>query len=508
MVAEGFLLGYDLGSSSIKASLIEAATGTVISSASSPDTEMRIRAAQAGWAEQEPEEWWKEIKKATAKLRAAAPPAFSEIKAIGISYQMHGLVLVDKDLKALRPSIIWCDSRAAKIGEDAFHALGEERCLAALLNSPGNFTAAKLKWVKDNEPRIFAKIKYAMLPGDYIALRLTGEPATTASGLSEAILWDFAENKQAKFLLQHFEIPLDIFPALVPSAGFQGKVIAGVAAELGLPAGVAVTYRAGDQPNNALSLNVLNLGEVAATAGTSAVVYGVGKKIKIDPHSRVNTFLHVNHAQSDPRLGVLLCINGAGALNRWLKDQLFNSAKASAYADMDKEAATVNVGCDGLVMLPFGNGAERILKNQLTSASIRNLELNIHTRAHLLRAAQEAIAFSLVYGIAIMREMGIPISMLRAGRANMFLSPLFREILATSADVSIELFNTDGSEGAARAAGVGAGVYRDYKQAFSSLKKILDCQPQVSLTSKYAEAYNRWCKALNESLSCSEREKL
>jgi xylulokinase len=400
-------------------------------------------------------------------------------------------VCVDKNQNVLRDAIIWCDSRAVPYGENAFTALGAGTCLSHLLNSPGNFTASKLAWVKENEPAIFANIYKVMLPGDYIAMKLSGEINTTVSGLSEGIMWDFSEGKPAQFLFDYYGIPTDVIAPIVPTFGVQSKVSAQAAAETGLLEGTPISYRAGDQPNNALSLNVLQPGEIAATGGTSGVVYGVLGDINYDPKSRVNTFAHVNHTATDTRLGVLLCINGTGILNAWTKRTV--APEGISYADMNTLAESVPVGADGLSIIPFGNGAERILENQNPGASIHGINFNIHTKAHILRAAQEGIAFSFAYGIDIMKQMGMTITTIKAGHANLFLSPLFRRTLAAVTGATIELYDTDGSVGAAKGAGIGAGIYRDSNEAFSTLK-LIDSEKPVTDTSAYLQAYENWKK--------------
>jgi len=493
------LLGYDIGSSSVKASLINMETGTCTAAAFYPKQEMSIRAVSPGWAEQDPEMWWENIKLATHDVLASSGTTGDNIKAIGISYQMHGLVCVGKDLQVLRPSIIWCDSRAVDIGSKAFRETGEQVCLSRLLNSPGNFTASKLRWVKENEPEVYEKIYKILLPGDYIALRLTGDICSTISGLSEGMLWDFQTRRPAEFLMDYYGFSRELLPEIRATFSEQGRVTSMAARELGLKEGTPVAYRAGDQPNNAFSLNVLEPGEIAATAGTSGVVYGVSDVVRYDPLSRVNTFAHVNYTPEQTRLGVLLCINGTGILNSWLKRNI--GYTSSGYLAMNEAAADIPAGSDGLVILPFGNGAERMLGNTDPGSYFTRIDFNRHTIGHLLRAAQEGIVFAFHYGMEIMKQTGIRSSVIRAGKANMFLSPVFRETLAGITGATIELYNTDGSQGAALGAGIGAGYFKSFGEAFTGLKKLETIEPDVSKAAAYQEAYGRWLEVLEQTLS-------
>ena len=492
------LLGLDIGSSSIKASVVDAATGQSLASAQSPAEEMAMLALQPGWAEQNPDLWWKNvvISVRSCLKRSGANP--EEVQAIGMSYQMHGLVAVDKGHQVLRPSIIWCDSRAVDIGKNAARSLGENYCLEHLLNSPGNFTASKLKWVRDNEPGIFEKIHKIMLPGDYIAMRLSGEIVTTETGLSEGVFWDYQTQSVSDRLMQHYGLDKDLLPGTVPVFGLQGTLKKEAADELGLKRGVKISYRAGDQPNNAFSLNVLNPGETAATAGTSGVIYSVTEKNAFDPKSRVNTFIHVNNRKDNPANGVLLCVNGTGILNSWLRKNTGTGASLE-YEQMNSLASGVPVGAEGLVVLPFGNGAERILENQNVSASFHGLDFNHHGQAHMFRAAQEGIVFALKYGFDVLQEMGLKTTVIRAGNANMFLSPVFRDAFVNTIGAPLELYNTDGATGAAIGAGVGSGIFGGFPEAFKGLKIIEAFAPESSIQSKYLAAYDRWKNVLKKN---------
>jgi xylulokinase len=494
-----YLLGYDLGSSSVKVSLMEAATGKTVASAQSPSAEMSMIALHEGWAEQHPDMWWAELVNATHLLRGRFAFHPDDVGAIGISYQMHGLVLVDKQQNVLRPSIIWCDSRAVGIGNQAFKTLGEQFCLENYLNSPANFTASKARWVIENEPNIWDKVDKLMLPGDFIAMKMTGDVRTTASGLSEGIMWNFKRRGVAESLLDNYNIERDAIPELVETFGNQGFMSAHAATELGLAAGTPITYRAGDQPNNAFSLNVLNVGEVAATAGTSGVVYGITDKADFDAQSRVNAFVHVNDSEENTRNGVLLCINGTGISNAWMR----RATGGLSYDEMTAQAAKIPVGTEGVKILPFGNGAERIFNNKQIGASISGLDFNRHSVAHLFRATQEGIVFALNYGLNIMQTVGVKVKTVKAGKANLFLSPLFREAFANTTGATIELFDTDGATGAARGAGIGCGYYKSEKEAFVGLEKINTIEPNASLKDAYTEGYDNWLSVLNEQLNKS-----
>jgi xylulokinase len=473
------LLGIDIGTSSIKVSVVDAASQKVMASAQYPDEESPIIALQPGWAEQSPDTWWEHAQQAIRLCNKTAAYNPADIGAIGIAYQMHGLVLVDKDQKVLRNSIIWCDSRAVEIGDKAFDAIGQEQCLSHLLNSPGNFTASKLAWVKKNEPEIYSKIDKVMLPGDFIAMKLTGEVTTSVSALSEGVFFDFKTNSLSKDIINYFGFDEALFPVVKEVFSPHGNLQPSVAQKLNLKPGIPVTYKSGDQPNNALSLNVLNPGEVAATAGTSGVIYGVTDQLGYDKQSRVNTFAHVNYTEQQKRLGVLLCINGVGSMYRWLK------------------AIEAPLGSSGLRVLPFGNGAERMLNNKIAGAHFHNIDLNIHTRAHVIRAVQEGIAFSFRYGLDIMRENGMNPTVIRAGKNNLFLSELFTESFVNITGVPVELYKNDGSVGAALGAGIGAQIFSSPKQAFEHMHPVQLVQPS---TKQLEPAYQEWKALLEKQL--------
>ncbi len=494
-----YAIGYDIGSSSVKAALVEAATGKVLARVQAPAEEMTMQAPRAGWAEQDPELWYRYVIDTTKQLLAGTQVRKEDIKSVGIGYQMHGLVTVDADHAVVRPAIIWCDGRAVETGERAFAGIGAERCLSHCLNSPGNFTAAKLKWVADQEPENYARTAHAMLPGDYIALRLGGEPTTTITGLSEGVLWDFKENHQADIVLEEMGLDSGKLCTRVPAVGLQGKVSEAAARETGLAPGTVIGYRAGDQPNNAMSLNVIRPGEVAATAGTSGVVYGVTDRLAFDPDQRVNSFAHVNHTEAEARIGILLCINGTGIAHRWIRQQV--CSPGTTYESMETQAHEVPIGSDGLHFLPFGNGPERMLQNREVGACILGLDFNRHTRAHLVRAGIEGVAFSFVYGMRIMKELGVELSTIRVGNDNMFQSPLFASTISTLTGATIEIHNTNGAVGAALASGVAAGMSPDLNTALGQQEVLGRVTPNNRDLPELETAYARWENALERALA-------
>lgn len=489
------LLGIDIGTSFVKVSVVDAGTQQCISSSQYPEKEAGIISIKSGWAEQNPNTWWEYLQHAIMKVNVSGKFNPKDIAAIGIAYQMHGLVVVNLKLLSLRNSIIWCDSRAVPYGEKAFQTIGEEKCLGSLLNSPGNFTASKFAWLKENEPETFKQVYKIMLPGDYISMRLTGEITTTPSALSESILWDFAKDGVSADVMSYFKFKTSLIPEIKNVFGTHGFLKLSVAKSLGLKQGIPVSYKAGDQLNNALSLNVLQPGEVAATAGTSGVIYAVTDKLVYDKQCRINSFAHINHTKNKKRIGVLLCINGVGIMNSWAKN-LINSKKT--YTQLNDEALKINTGSDGLKVIPFGNGAERMLNNKQVGASAHDIDLNKHTPAHFYHAVQEGAAFAFRYGLDIMRENNIQPKVVRAGKANMFLSDVFMDAFVNTCKVPVELYDNDGSIGAALGAGIGAKIFTEKKEAFKNIKRIKLIEPQGN--QDYEKYYEQWKSILMNEL--------
>ncbi|MBC7745219.1 MAG: carbohydrate kinase [Flavobacterium sp.] len=489
------LLGIDIGTSSIKVSVVESETQKVLTSTQYPDAESSITSLQTGWAEQSPEMWWDHVQQAILIANAGKKYNPKDIAAIGIAYQMHGLVVVDKDQQVLRDSIIWCDSRAVEIGNKAFKQIGETKSLSHLLNSPGNFTASKLAWVKENEPDTYNKIDKVMLPGDFISMKLTGSITTSISALSEGMFWDFQDHILSPDILNCFGFDKILFADVKNVFSEHGLLRESVAEKLSLKPGIPVSYKSGDQPNNALSLNVLNPGEVAATAGTSGVIYGVSDKITYDKQSRVNTFAHVNHTETKTRLGVLLCINGTGIMNSWVKNNIGTSLN---YPTINKQAAQIPAGSEGLRVIPFGNGAERMLENKIIGSHFHRLNFNLHNRDHIFRAVQEGIACAFRYGLDIMRENGMNPTIIRAGKSNLFLSDVFTEAFVNTCEVPVEFYETNGSIGAALGAGIGSNIFLNEKEAFQNIKPVSVTKPTNA--GVYNSIYQDWKQLLDNHI--------
>ena len=484
------VLGIDLGSSSVKVSLLDTATGRTLDQEQRPAAaEMAIEAPRPHWAEQDPHRWWANTTEAIRALKARH--SLAEVSAIGVAYQMHGLVLLDAEGEVVRPSIIWCDSRAVALGREAAESIGQHRIETTTLNGPGNFTASKWAWVARHEPEVLARATTVMLPGDYIAFKLTGERNTTASGLSEMILWDFGQRRPASFVLEHYGLDVDLLPPLVPTFGDQGTVLAEVAQEFGFRQNARVAYRAGDQPNNAYALNVLEPGETAATAGTSGVVYAVTDQRVYDRQQRVNAFLHVNAAAEAERLGVLLCVNGTGSAYAWLRRTLGATALPD-YAQVNAWAAESEIGGDGLRFYPWGNGAERMLGNADLGARLEGLTFARHGAPELCAAVQDGIAAALTYGTRGLDDVGARPQVVRAGRANLFLSDRFAQAFAQLGEAPLQLYDTDGAQGAARGAAVGAREYADHAEALASLRVVAEFEPRAELAAAYEDYYERW----------------
>jgi len=493
-----YFLGYDVGSSSIKAALVDAKTLESVHIVKHPAHEMPIDSPRKGWAEQHPEDWWMNIQQATKQLLSEANVEGSDILSIGIAYQMHGLVLVDENMKVLRPAIIWCDSRAVTSSDMAVSALGEEYCLSHLLNVPGNFTASKLKWVKENEPEVYERVHKFMLPGDFIAMKMTGQISTTIGGLSEGVFWDFKSKRLSNELVDALGFSDQLIPSLVDATGIQGRLNESASKALGLKAGTPISYRAGDQPNNAMSLNVLKAGEVAATGGTSGVIYGVTDKPLYDLKSRVNSFAHVNHRPDHSSIGVLLCINGAGIQYNWVRRMLDTTERP--YEIIEEEASKIPVGSDGLVCLPFGNGVERILENKELGSHLLGIDFNRHHKAHIYRATLEGIAFAFTYGANIMKQMGVEIGTMKVGNDNLFQSAIFSQTLANILGCGIQVYDTTGAAGAAKASGVGAGHLRNLEEAMGKQEKVKTIEPDEDVR-EHQEVYNLWLRKLETQLN-------
>ena len=489
-----FNIGLDIGTSFVKVALTEINSGKAIDLISYPEKEQDIISIKNGWAEQDPNVWWQNSCEAIRLLinRNNINPV--NIKGVGVSYQMHGLVMVDSSGKCLRNSIIWCDDRAVDIGKKAYYDLGNQFCVENLLNSPANFTASKLKWIKDNESELFSKIYKIMLPGDYIAYKLSGKINTTKSGLSEGIFWDYKKDKISTELLNYYGIKESIFPEIVPSFGYQCCVDEKGANDTGLTPNTPINYRAGDQPNNALSLNVLTPGQIAATAGTSGVIYAVSSNILTSESERINNFIHVSN-DDNLIIGKLLCINGAGIQYSKLKNDL----NIESYDEMNEMSNIPPVGSSNLIYLPFGNGSERMLNNKNIGSKLINFDQNVHEDSFVIRSTLEGIAFAFVYGMQILIKDGVKPVNIRAGNDNLFRSNVFGETIATLLNLNIEIYETTGAIGASRAVDLHLGDFDKFGNNIIENDFLKNYYPQKNKFD-YLNAYNLWLKELKLTL--------
>ena len=317
---------------------------------------------------------------------------------------------------------------------------------------------------------------------------------TTKTGLSEGMLWDYKNNSVADFLLKYYEIDSSLIPKIVPTFGFQCKLNKKGSSECGLLEDIPIYYRAGDQPNNALSLNVLNPGEIAATAGTSGVVFAVTDNVKTNESERINNFLHVN-INNSISLGKLLCINGAGIQYAKLKNEL----NINSYDEMNKLSSVVEVGSKQLTYLPFGNGSERMLNNINVGSKMLNFDINIHKKEHVIRATLEGIAFAFVYGMQILINDGVKPKVIRAGNDNLFKSKVFGETISTLINTDIEIYETTGAFGAARAVDLRNRDFNKFENNIIENDFLRTFSPQPNLND-YKNAYNLWVEKLELTL--------
>lgn len=469
-------LGIDVGTSSVKVSIV-GEDGVILASATAPaSSERAINSPNPNWAEQNPEDWWEDAQQAILNLPLEAR---LQVEAIGIAYQMHGLVLVDSQFQPVRPSIIWCDGRNIQESQILAESLGLDALENRLLNKPGTLTLAKLAWVAEHEPETLAKAHTFGLPGDFIAYKLTGEWSTTKSGYSEMVGWDFGASIpfEEGFRKAGWKLPLpEARPNLEEGAPIQ-KVIA---EKLGLPPSARVTYRAGDQPNNAFGLGVLQQGETAISAGTSGVLYGIGDSSP-GLHEGINRFLHVNS-----QIGVLMCLNGVGSALAFARRTWFQNQSYEALSELASQANPEN--CP--YFFPFGNGAERILSERAFSG-FTELDFNRHNLPELARSVFEGIAFAYRLGSEKMEKAGCLSKVVNGTESGLLKSSFFAQLLANELQVELILSEGDGSTAAARGAALGI---KKILPKPAPLKRYLPTSPANH------ERFSHWHKILEKFL--------
>ena len=482
-MANRYLLGFDVGSSSVKASLVNADSGKCVATAFFPEKEAPIMAVKAGWAEQDPQMWWDNAKLSLKKIMVEAGATAEEIKAIGISYQMHGLVCVDKNLKALRPSIIWCDSRAVPYGEKAFKDLGADQCLSHLLNSPGNFTAAKLAWVKENEPENFKKIKKIMLPKDYLAYKLSGTFCTDYSDASGMLLLDVKNRKWSKEMCDICGITEDMLPKLFDSFEKVGELKHDLAAELGLRDGVVIAAGAGDNAAAAVGTGTVGNNKCNISLGTSGTIFMSSDSFAVDSNNALHSFDH-----ADGHFHLMGCMLSAASCNKWWMDEIL---KTKDYADEQK--GIDKLGENHVFFLPYLMGERSPWNNPNARATFTGITMDT-TREDMTQAVLEGVAFATRDMYEVAKSIGVAPkrTMICGGGAK---SPLWRRMIANILNVEVDVPSCEEGPGmgGAMLAMVACGAYKSVEEAAAAIVKVDKTEkPDPELVAKYEARYQQF----------------
>jgi len=481
------VLGLDVGTSGTKAIAMNEA-GALLASAT---VEYPLHSPRPGWAEQDPAAWRRAAIEALSQLAARIDAR--EVKGVGLTGQMHGSVFLDADNEVLRPAILWCDQRTAKQCEDITSKVGEER-LIEMVSNPAltGFTAPKILWLRENEPHHYERVRKVLLPKDYIRFALTGEFATDVADASGTLLFDVKNRCWHKELLSL----LDIDPAFLPRA-FEGPEVTGrlstdAAAKTGLPAGIPVVAGGGDQAAGGVGCGIVRTGVLSSTLGTSGVTFAFADKVTMDPRGRVHTFCHAVPGKWHV-MGVML---SAGGSLQWFRNRLCAIERAVAietrkdpYEYITAEAAHAPVGAEGLLFLPYLTGERTPHKDPFARGAFIGLSLR-HTKAYMARAVLEGVAYGMRDSLEIIREMGVPVSEVRASGGGA-RSALWRQIMADTHRVPFSTINVDEgpSYGAAILAGVATGMYATVEQACDAIIRVVD---ECPVNEEHAAVYDRW----------------
>jgi xylulokinase len=440
--------------------------GLVVASAASEHAP--IRSEHIGWAEQEPEDWWRAAQEAIAAVMAAAGSTGAKVEAVGLTGQMHGCVMLDTAGNVLRPALIWCDQRTQPECDWLEQKIGRERLIELTCNPAlPNFTLTKLLWVRTHQPEIFGRIAHVLCPKDYVRFRLTGEYAIDMQEASGTLLLDVAHRRWSREVADAAEIPMSWLPSLFEGPEICARIHAAGAGATGLAAGTPVAAGAGDQGAGAVGMGIVETGSVSATIGTSGVVFASTDKPTMDRLGRLHTFCH-----AAPGLWHVMGVtNGAGLSLRWFRDTF---APGASYDELTAKAAAIPAGSDGLLWAPYLFGERTPHLDPEARAAFVGLTAS-HTRAHCVRAVMEGVAFSLRDTFSLFEELGIPVARVRLGGGGA-RGPLWRQIQADVYGHPVELLAAEegGAFGAALLAGVGVEAWPTVEAACAATVQVAE----------------------------------
>jgi xylulokinase len=486
-----YVLGIDVGTGGTRALILDA-QGHVISSAT--EEHEAFASPQIGWAEQQPEDWWRACGIAVQKALAAANLDGSRIACVGFSGQMHGAVMLDDADRVVRPALIWCDVRTEKQCRDLTLKIGAERLIQLTCNPAlPNFTLTKFLWVRENEPGNWDRVRSVMLPKDYVRFRLTGSRAIDVADASGTLLLDVANRCWSREVLEAAEMDNSLLPALYESPDVCGEISEIGAAATGLKAGTPVVAGAGDQAAGATGMGIVAPGAVSATIGTSGVVFAATDRPALDARGRLHTFCHAVPG----RWHVMGVTQAAGLSLRWFRDRFGAGTDdgRDPYERLTAEAARVPAGCDGLLWAPYLMGERTPHLDPNARGALVGLTAS-HTREHIVRAILEGVAFSLRDSFTLFEEMKVPVKNIRLGGGGA-RSALWRQIQADIYGHEVEIVEAEegAAYGAAILAGVGARIWKSVDEACSAAVRVASRvapQPEVvrQMNINYA-AYRR-----------------
>jgi xylulokinase len=463
------LLGIDVGTGGSRAVVINE-TGRIVASATVEHEP--FASPQTGWAEQDPDDWWRASVAAIREVVSRDNVSPEEIAAVGLSGQMHGSVLLNDRDEIVRPALIWCDQRSDKQCEQLTQQIGAEQLIKLTCNPAlTGFTLPKMLWVRDNEPETWQQVRSVLLPKDYVRFRLTGDKATDVADASGTLLLNVAERKWSHEMLAASEIDASLLPTVFESPEITGTISTSAAELTGLRAGTPVVAGAGDQAGGAVGIGIVQPGAVSATIGTSGVVFAATNSPALDPKGRVHTFCHAIPG----RWHVMGVTQGAGLSMRWFRDQFgAGMGEGDPYDRMTEEAAQVESGSNGLLWAPYLMGERTPHLDPHARAALVGLTAS-HTRAHVIRAIMEGVAFSLRDSFEIFNEMQVPVETIRLGGGGA-RSALWRQIQADIYGRAVATVEAEegAAYGVAMLAGVGVQTWSSVDAACEAVVRTRD----------------------------------